>query len=97
MCVCAYVSIYLPLPPILLVFRYYDYDSVVVVIFVSVSHRKCRHFLDSRVHKKVDGNTEWKVKMVTYKQDLPPKGGFDPIEFAARGPKRMFGGESYCL
>ena len=30
--------------------------------------------------------------MVTYRQDLPPKGGFDPIEFAARGPKRMFNG-----
>ncbi|RUS71958.1 hypothetical protein EGW08_020271 [Elysia chlorotica] len=30
--------------------------------------------------------------MVTYKQDLPPKGGFNPIEFAARGPKRMFNG-----
>ncbi|XP_059176647.1 NADH dehydrogenase [ubiquinone] 1 alpha subcomplex subunit 13-like [Physella acuta] len=30
--------------------------------------------------------------MVTYKQDLPPEGGFSPFEWAARGPKRLFNG-----
>ncbi|KAI8793302.1 NADH dehydrogenase [ubiquinone] 1 alpha subcomplex subunit 13 [Biomphalaria glabrata] len=30
--------------------------------------------------------------MVTYKQDMPPEGGFNPYEWAARKPKRLFGG-----
>ncbi|XP_005092051.2 NADH dehydrogenase [ubiquinone] 1 alpha subcomplex subunit 13 [Aplysia californica] len=32
------------------------------------------------------------VKMVVYKQDLPPGGGFDPIEWAKRTPRKRMGG-----
>ncbi|KAH9520126.1 NADH dehydrogenase 1 alpha subcomplex subunit 13 ndufa13/GRIM19 [Bulinus truncatus] len=30
--------------------------------------------------------------MVTYKQEMPPQGGFDAFEWAARQPKRLFNG-----